>query len=340
MRHFFYLTTVIVALCAAMATFLIVSRNEASAASSAIIAIDGSSTVYPITEAVAEEFQKGNKGVQVTVGISGTGGGMKKFVRGEIDICAASRPIKSTEVQQANGAGIGFVELPIAFDGLTVVVNPKNTWCRSMTLAELKKLWEPEAKGKVKKWSDIRPGWPAKEIRLYGPGTDSGTFEFFTEAIVGKAKSCRPDYTASEDDNVLVQGVARDQYALGYFGMAYYEANMGKLKAVSIDDGNDENGVGPIRPESKTVANGTYAPLSRPLFIYVSSKAYQRPDVAKFVDFYLANVKHLCAEVGYVALSDKLYGAAKKRWENRTAGTMYADESNKTKSLSKVMGVK
>ena len=340
MKRFIYFIAVIAVLMTATTILMIMNRAEATAASAASISVDGSSTVYPITEAVAEEFQKGNKGIQVTVGISGTGGGMKKFVRGEIDICDASRPIKSTEVQQAKGAGIGFVELPIAYDGITVVVNKKNTWCRGMSVVELKKLWAPEAKGKVKKWSDIRPGWPAKDIHLYGPGTDSGTFEFFTEAIVGKAKSSRPDYTASEDDNVLVQGVARDQYALGYFGMAYYEENMDKLKAVLVDDGNDENGTGPIGPSSKTVANGTYAPLSRPLFIYVTTKAAQRADVAKFIEFYLANAKQLSAEVGYVALSDKLYGAVKKRWADRTTGTMYADESNKKKPLSKVMGVK
>jgi phosphate transport system substrate-binding protein len=264
---------------------------------------------------------------------------MKKFVRGEIDICDASRPINPAEVTQAKAAGIGFYELPVAFDGVTIVVNKQNTWCRSMSVVELKKLWAPEAKGKVMKWSDIRPGWPAKPIHLYGPGTDSGTFEFFTEAIVGKKLSCRPDFTASEDDNVLVQGVARDQYALGYFGMAYYEENMDKLKAVLVDDGNDENGVGPIGPNAKTVSNNTYAPLSRPLFIYVSTKAAKSADVVKFVDYYLANAKQLSAEVGYVALSDKLYNAVKKRWANRTAGTMYEDSSNKKKPLSKVMGV-
>jgi phosphate transport system substrate-binding protein len=339
MKRYIYLI-ILAALALTAAAYVFISHNEASAASAATIAIDGSSTVYPITEAVAEDFQKGNKGIQVTVGISGTGGGMKKFVRGELDICDASRPITPSEIQQAKGAGIGFVELPIAYDGVTVVVNAANTWCRSMSVVELKKLWAPEAKGKIKKWSDIRPGWPVKDIHLYGPGTDSGTFEFFTGAIVGKAKSSRPDYTASEDDNVLVQGVARDQYALGYFGMAYYEENKDKLKAVMIDDGKDENGVGPIGVSAKTVANGTYAPLSRPLFIYVNSKVDQRLDVVKFVDFYLANAKQLSAEVGYVALSDKLYNAIKQRWANRTAGTLYSDPSNNTKPLSKVMGVK
>jgi phosphate transport system substrate-binding protein len=338
MKRFIYLI-ILAVLALAAAAYVFISRNEASAASAAVISIDGSSTVFPITEAVAEEFQKGNKGIQATVGIAGTGGGMKKFVRGEIDICDASRPINPAEVTQAKGAGIGFYELPIAFDGVTIVVNKQNTWCRSMSVVELKKLWAPEAKGKVMKWSDIRPGWPAKPIHLYGPGTDSGTFEFFTEAIVGKKLSCRPDFTASEDDNVLVQGVARDQYALGYFGMAYYEENTDKLKAVLVDDGNDENGVGPIGPNTKTVSNNTYAPLSRPLFIYVSTKAAKSADVVKFVDFYLANAKQLSAEVGYVALSDKLYNAVKKRWANRTTGSMYEDSSNKKKPLSKVMGV-
>lgn len=340
MKRFIYYIAIIAVLMAATAILMMMYRSEATAASAASIAVDGSSTIFPITEAVAEEFQKNNKGIQVTVGISGTGGGMKRFVRGEIDICGTSRPIKSSEVQQAKNAGIGFIELPVAYDGLTVVVNKKNTWCRSMSVVELKKLWAPEAKGKVKKWSDIRPGWPAKNIHLYGPGTDSGTFDYFTEAVVGKAKSSRSDYTASEDDNVLVQGVARDQYALGYFGMAYYKENTDKLKAVLIDDGNDGNGVGPIGPDAKTIANGTYAPLSRPLYIYVSTKATKRAEVVKFVDFYLANVRQLSAEVGFVALNDKLLGAVKNRWAKRTAGTMYADESSKKKPLNKVMGVK
>jgi phosphate transport system substrate-binding protein len=207
-------------------------------------------------------------------------------------------------------------------------------------VAELKKLWAPEAKGKIMKWSDIRPGWPAKPIHLYGPGTDSGTFEFFTEAVVGKAKSGRPDYTASEDDNVLVQGVARDEYALGYFGMAYYEENTDKLKAVPVDDGNPANGAGAILPSSKTVTDGTYAPLSRPLFIYVSDKSYGRPEVAEFVDFYLESVKALSAEVGYVPLGDGLYAAVKQRWMDKKAGSMYADETNKKKPLSEIMGAK
>ncbi len=314
--------------------------EKAPTAKTSTVTIDGSSTVYPITEAVAEEFQNSPKGVQVTVGISGTGGGFKKLVRSELDITNASRPIKDTEIQQAEEAGIGFVELPIAFDGLTVVVNPKNTWCESMSVAELKKLWAPEAKGNVMKWSDIRKGWPEKDIQLYGPGTDSGTFEYFTEAIVGKAKSCRPDYTASEDDNMLVQGVARDEYSLGYFGMAYYEENMDKLKAVPIDDDNKANGAGPISPSSETVADGTYAPLSRPLFLYISDKSYGRSEVADFVDFFLENGKALSAEVGYVPLSDQLLDAVKQRWAARTKGTIYADEANKHKPLAELMKAK
>src|SRR5688500_10857400 len=233
-----------------------------------VIQVDGSSTVYPITEAVAEEFQKANPGTKVTVGISGTGGGFQKFCRGEIDISDASRPIKATEVEACEKSGVQFVEVPVAYDGLAVVVNPKNNWAASMTVAELKKLWEPAAQGKVAKWNQIREGWPNREIHLFGAGVDSGTFDYFTEAVVGKEGQSRGDYTSSEDDNVIVQGVSGDLNALGYFGYAYYEQNKDKLKLVLIDDGDAANGAGPIAPSPDTVAGGTYRPLSRPVFIY------------------------------------------------------------------------
>jgi phosphate transport system substrate-binding protein len=233
------------------------------------VKVDGSSTVYPITEAVAEEFQKRNPSVKVTVGISGTGGGFKKFGAGETDVSNASRPIRKNEADAARANGINYIELPVAFDALSVVVHPRNTWAESMTVAELKKLWQPEAQGKITRWNQIRPSWPSQPIKLYGPGADSGTFDYFTDAINGKEKASRGDYTASEDDNVLVQGVSRDQYALGYFGLAYYLENQGKLKAVKVDDGNPGNGNGPIAPSLATVINGTYQPLARPIFIYV-----------------------------------------------------------------------
>ena len=287
------------------------------------VTVDGSSTVYPITEAVAEEFQNANSGVRVTVGISGTGGGFKKFTRGETDVSDASRPIKESEAQIAAGNKIEYVEIPVAYDGLAVMVHPSNTWAESMTVKELKKLWEPAAQGKVMKWSDVRAGWPDKEIHLFGPGVDSGTFDYFTETICGKAQSSRGDFTSSEDDNVLVQGIANDPNALGYFGLAYYEHNKDKLKLVGIDDENSANGKGPIQPTFETVEKGTYQPLARPIFIYVSTKAASRPEVGEFVDFYLDNAPDLVKEVGYIPLPSEVYSMAAQRFAARKTGSMY-----------------
>jgi len=258
------------------------------------VSIDGSSTVYPITEAVATEFMVVNPDVKVTVGESGTAGGFKKFGRGEIDINDASRPIKSSEDSAAKAEGISYIELKVAFDGLTIVVNPKNTWCRDITTDELKKLWEPAAQGVITKWNQIRPEWPAEEIHLFGAGTQSGTFDYFTEEIMGKKGDCRGDYTASEDDNVLVQGVAGDKNALGFFGIGYFEANKDKLKAVSV------NGV---MPSIETVKNKSYTPLGRPLFIYINSKAGARKEVQEFARFYLANGATLSQAVGFVPMT-------------------------------------
>jgi phosphate transport system substrate-binding protein len=273
------------------------------------INIDGSSTVYPITEAVAEDFSAENPDVHIAVAESGTGGGFKKFGRGEIDINDASRPIKSTEDSLCKASNIGYESFLVAYDGLSVVVNPQNDWCKDITVAELKKIWEPEAQGKITKWSQVRAGWPNEEIHLYGPGSQSGTFDFFTEAINGKSKACRGDYTASEDDNVLVQGIAGDKYALGYFGLAYYEANSDKLKLVGVD-----NGAGAITPSVETVKNKTYTPLSRPLYIYVSSVSAARPEVAGFVNFYLDHAATLSAEVGYVPLTAEEAAAEKTKF--------------------------
>jgi phosphate transport system substrate-binding protein len=295
-----------------------------------VIAIDGSSTVYPVTEAVAEEYQKANPGTRVTVGISGTGGGFAKFCRDEIDISDASRPIKSSELELCEKGGVAFIEMPVAYDGLAVMVNPKNTWATSMTVAELKKLWEPAAQGKVMRWSQIRAGWPDREIHLFGAGVDSGTFDYFTEVIVGASQKSRGDFTSSEDDNVLVQGIAGDENALGFFGYAYYEENKDKLKLVAIDDENESNGAGPILPSQETVRNGTYRPLSRPIFIYPKIKALDRPEVRSFVDFYLSHGPQLAREVGYVPLSDREYDLVRQRFGSRTAGTMYADAAGLT----------
>lgn len=290
---------------------------------------DGSSTVFPITEAVAEEFQGVNPDVRVTVGISGTGGGFKKLCAGEIDLAAASRPIRQSEVEQCEAAGVGYIEIPVAFDGIAIVVNPKNTWVDSLTVAELKKMWEPEAQGKVRRWSDIRAGWPDSEIHLFGAGVDSGTYDYFTEAVVGKQHASRGDYTSSEDDNVVVQGVATDPLALGFFGYAYYEENRDKLKIVPVDDGNPDNGAGPIAPSPETVKGGTYQPLARPVLIYVSTKALDRPEVAAFVDFYLQNASELVDEVGYIPLPATAYELAQARVERRITGSMFGGKGSR-----------
>lgn len=267
---------------------------------SGTITIDGSSTVYPITQAVAEEFMAEHPGVNVTVGVSGTGGGFQKFTRGEIEISNASRPIEADEQAAAEEAGIEYTELQVALDGIAVVVNPQNDWVDHLTVEELKRIWEPNST--VRTWRDVRPEWPDEPIRLYGPGTDSGTFDYFTEAVVGEEGASRTDYTASEDDNQLVTGVANDKYALGYFGFAYYVENRDKLRAVPIDGGR-----GPVEPTEETIASGSYTPLSRPLFIYVNNEAYRtRPEVRAFVDYYLEVVGELAPEVGYIPLPDEV----------------------------------
>lgn len=297
----------------------------AASAEDRLVKIDGSSTVYPITEGVAEEFQKMKRGaVKVTVGVSGTGGGFKKFCRGEIDISDASRPILKKEMDACKEAGIQYVELPVAYDALTVVVNLKNDWIKSITVAELKKLWEPAAQGKTTRWSQINPAWPDAPVKLFGPGADSGTFDYFTEAVVGKSKSSRGDYTASEDDNVLVQGVSRDKNGLGYFGYAYFAENAKKLKAVPVVA---KEGRPAVLPSPDTVKNGTYQPLSRPIFIYVSAKAMARPDVKEFVEFYLANAAKISAEVKYVPLPDKAYKLALDNFSRKKLGTVFGGEA-------------
>jgi phosphate transport system substrate-binding protein len=300
------------------------SSESGAASAPAVIQVDGSSTVFPVTEAVAEEFRKKTSGrIDVTVGLSGTGGGFQKFCRGETAVSNASRPILAVEIEACEKAGINYIELPIAYDGLAVVVNPKNTWATSITVAELKKLWEPAAQGKVLRWNQVRANWPNQEVHLFGAGVDSGTFDYFTEVINGKAKVSRGDYTSSEDDNILVQGVAGDQYALGYMGLAYFEENRDKLKLVPVDDENPANGAGPVTPTSETVRNGTYHPLSRPIFIYVNTAALARPEVQEFVQFYLDSSAPLIKEVGYVPLTDAEQQLVKQRFAKKTTGTMF-----------------
>jgi len=290
-------------------------KTEGTKTLSGEVKIDGSSTVYPITEAVAEEFRAVQPDIKVTVGLSGTGGGFKKFTRGEIDINNASRTIKQEESEAATTSKIGYLELKVAYDGLTVVVNPENNFVNDMTVEELKMMWAPEAQGKITKWSQVRAGWPNEEFRLYGAGTESGTYDYFTEAVVGKSHSSRGDFTASEDDNVLVKGVSTDKNGLAFFGYAYYEENAAKLKAIGIDDGKAENGAGPIKPTLETVKNKSYAPLSRPLYIYVNSTAVQRPEVAEFIRFYLKNAGTLSADVGFIPMTEAEYKAEMDKFE-------------------------
>lgn len=275
-------------------------KADKSAELTGTIAIDGSGTVYPVSEAVAEEFLAIEPNVKVTVGESGTGGGFKKFATGVIDISDASREIKGKEIELCKENGIEYIKLTVALDGITIVVNKDNSWATSMTTEELKKLWEPNST--VKKWSDIRAGWPNEEIHLYGPNTSHGTYDFFTEEIMGESGASRTDYNAVSDYNVAVQGIEKDVNALGYFGLSYYEENKGKLNVVGIDNGN-----GVVIPSVETVANNQYAPLSRSLFIFVNVKSAQRPEVQKFVSFYLENAPQLSKEVGYVPMPESGY---------------------------------
>ena len=263
------------------------------------IRVDGSSTVFVLSEAVAEEFTRSGNRARVTVGQSGTGGGFQKFCRGETDINDASRTIRPPEIEACKANGVDYVEIPVAYDGIAIVVNPRATWIDSISVEELKTTWATEAQRKILRWNQVRPGWPDREIHLYGAGVDSGTYDYFTEAITGKEGASRGDFTASEDDNVLVQGVAGDELGLGFLPFAYYNENQARLKLVPVDNGK---GGGPIAPSFETIRSGVYSPLSRPLFIYVSEKSRARPEVQQFVDFYVATVGSLAQEVGYVEL--------------------------------------
>lgn len=288
------------------------------------MSIDGSSTVYPVTEAIAEEFQNLHKNVKVTVGVSGTGGGFKKFIRGEIDIADASRPVSTSELEQLKAAGIEFIELPLAFDALTVVVNKANTFVDQLTVAELKTMWEPSAEGKVKTWKQVRSTWPDEPFTLFGAGSDSGTFDYFTEAVTGKAKASRTDYTGSENDNTLVQGVSGNKNALGYFGYAYYSRNKDKLRSVPIVNAQGKA----TAPSEATVIDGSYNPLSRPVFIYVSKKALEeKPQVRAFVEYVLTSGPKLVREVQYIPLPDSAYAAGLARLRAMQTGTAFAGHS-------------
>jgi phosphate transport system substrate-binding protein len=292
-----------------------------------VVRIDGSSTVFPIMSAVAIQFQK-NELTKVAVGVSGTIGGFRKFCAGETDISGASRPITKSESDLCQQNGVEYIEVPIAFDGLSVLINPKNGWARDITVAELRKMWEPQAQGTVTRWSQIRTGWPDKGLHLYGAGVDSGTYDYFTEAVVGKQHSSRNDFTSSEDDDVLVKDVAGDDLGLGFFGYMYYAKNKDKLKVLPVDDENPSNGAGPITPSPETVRNGTYQPLSRPLFVYVAEKALARPQVASFMNFYLERGWKLVGQVGYVSLPVNAYAFGMARVSARTTGSLFGGQGS------------
>ncbi|MQY51165.1 PstS family phosphate ABC transporter substrate-binding protein [Rhodocyclus tenuis] len=316
---------------------LTIAGAAASTASFAdsLVKIDGSSTVYPITEAVAEEFQKAKKNaIKVTVGISGTGGGFKKFCRGETDISDASRPILKKEMEDCKAAGIEYIELPVAYDALTVVINPKNDWIKSLTVEQLKTIWEPGAQGKITSWKQVNHAWPDRPLKLFGPGADSGTFDYFTEAVNGKAKSSRGDFTASEDDNVLVQGVARDVGGLGFFGYAYYDENHDKLKAVPIVAAE---GKPAVSPSPRTVVDGTYQPFARPIFIYVNAKSAEKPEIKEFVEFYLKNGEALSKDVKYVPLPSKAYAFNLEHFGKRLKGTKFGGENKVGITIEELM---
>lgn len=300
-----------------------------------LVKVDGSSTVYPITEAVAEDFQKSKKNsVRVTVGISGTGGGFKKFCRGETDVSNASRPITKKEMEDCKAAGIEYLEMPVAYDALTVVINPKNTWAKTMTVAELKAIWEPAAQGKITNWKQINPAFPDRPLKLYGPGADSGSFEYFTEAINGKSKSTRGDFTASEDDNVLVQGVSRDVGGLGYFGYAYYNENKDKLSAVAVVAAS---GKPAVAPSAESVIDGSYQPLARPIFIYVNAKSAAKPEVKEFVEYYMKNGEKLSKEVKYVSLPAKAYAYNLEHFAKMAKGTKFGGENKVGLTIEELM---
>jgi phosphate transport system substrate-binding protein len=312
------------AVMGALAALTVGAVAAPASAQSSTVRIDGSSTVFPVTEAVAEEFQKSKKNqIKVTVGVSGTGGGFRKFCRGETDVQNASRPITKSEMAECQKNGVQYIEMPVAYDALSVVVNPKNEWLKEISVEDLKKIWEPAAQGKITRWNQVNPAWPDRAIKLFGAGTDSGTFDYFTEAVNGKSKASRGDFTASEDDNVLVQGVSRDVDALGFFGFAYYAENRDKLKSLPIS----WKGGKAVAPTSDTVVNGTYQPLSRPIFIYVNANSAKRAEVREFADFYNRNASKLVKEVKYVPLPAAAYTYNVDALAKNRVGTKFGGEN-------------
>jgi phosphate transport system substrate-binding protein len=299
----------------------------------ALVRVDGSSTVFPVTEAVAQAFQVRKRGMaRITVGISGTTGGFRKFCRGETDLQDASRPILKSEIESCGAAGVQYVELPVAFDALTVAVSPRNTWVKSLTVADLRRIWEPAAQGKVVRWSDVNPSWPQEPLVLFGPDGDSGTFDYFTEVIVGTRGSSRSDYARSEDDNVIAHGISTNPNAIGYLPYAYFAANSRRLKAIPID-----SGAGPVPPALENVANRTYAPLSRPLFIYVNARSASRPEVRTFMEFFFENGRRLIEETHYLPLSPEAYTMAAQNFRNRKYGTVFDGEPERGLAVEEIL---
>lgn len=319
---------------ACMAAFCLSALTSKIAHAATVIRLDGSSTVYPISNATAEAFEKQQSDIDVEVAVSGTGGGFTRFCKGEIDIADASRSISLKEMAACKEHGIRFIEIPVAYDALTVVVNPKNEFVKSLTPAQLKKIWEPMAEGQIVSWRQVDPSFPDERLRLYGPGNNSGTFDYFTEAIVGKAKQSRTDYIASEDDYLIVRGVKRNVGAIGYFGYAYYLENQKKLKAVAID-----NGKGGVLPSPESVTSSRYVPLSRPIFIYVASQAIERPEVHRFVSFYLKNAAKIVKAQHYVPLSAKVYQSNFKNIEARRFGSAFSGGEAHGKQIEEVLAM-
>lgn len=308
----------ILKIAAAAVVALAFSAGAALAQQPFTIQIDGSSTVFPLAEAVAEGFQQQTSGrVRVTVGESGTGGGFRKFCRGEIHISNASRPISASEMATCRAAGIQYVEVPVAYDALTVVVHPSNP-LRSITVQQLRRIWEPDAQGRINNWRQVDPSFPDMPLVLFGPGTASGTFDYFTEAVNGRSRASRSDFTPSEDDNVIVQGVASNNGGMGYFGLAYYEENRSRLRALSIDSGH-----GAVEPSVANAENGSYAPLSRPMFIYINAAALRRPQVQQFAQYFVNNASRYSAQVDYVPLPANAYQTYLQRVQRRTQGTAF-----------------
>lgn len=310
-----------------------------SFAESPLIKADGSSTVFPLSEALSEEFQTMKKGaVRLTVGISGTGGGFKKFCRGETDLQNASRPISTKEMEDCRKTNVKYFEMPVGFDAIAVVVNPKNNWVSAVTVDELKKMWAPEAQGSVKKWNQVNAKWPDRDLKLYGAGADSGTFDYFTEAVTGKAKSSRGDYTASEDDNTLVLGVANDAGALGFMPLSYYENNKAKLKLLGVIGGDKSpKKAQAVTPNKKSVIDGTYYPLSRPIFVYVNEASYKKAEVKEFVTFLLKDSAALAEQVGLIALPTKAYSAAQDHLTKGKVGTVFGGHSEVGLTIDQIL---